>query len=335
MACQGGPERINGKRFFFLYARGPLCYKNKDVVSEIAQRPENEGPPMMRSLLLKLLLAGVAVGITAAASARIRPMDSEPAGKSRALILAGLPGDEEHATHFGKIAGAWREWLTGPLGFAAADVRLLSDRGGKEGVDGPATREAIQKEVEELKKVLRPEDRLWVFFLGHGNHDGDHAYFHLPGSDLRGEDLGKLFADVRCREQVFWMTTSASGWFLKSLSAKGRIVITATLPDDEFNETEFPEALANAAKLPLEKLDDNKDGKVSILELYRHILAEVAALFEADSRVPTEHALLDDNGDGQGTEEPVLPGEKTDKKPTADGPLAAKTFLPLKSKGTK
>jgi hypothetical protein len=288
---------------------------------------------MTRSCFATLLLAVAALGIAVTASARIPPPKVSPAGKSRALILLGLPGDEEHATHFGNIARQWREWLTGPLGFAAADVRLLADRGGKEGVDAPATRESIQKEVAELKKVLQPEDRLWVFFLGHGNHDGDHAYFHLPGSDLRGEELGKLFAGLPCREQVFWMTTSASGWFLKSLSAKGRIVITATLPEDEFNETEFPEALANAAKLPLEKLDDDKDGKVSVLELYRHVQAEVAALFEADSRVPTEHALLDDNGDGQGTEEPVLPGEKKDKKPTADGALAAKTFLPLRPKG--
>ena len=131
------------------------------------------------------------------------------------------------------------------------------------------------------------------------------------------------------------MTTSASGWFLKSLSAKGRIVITASLPEDEFNETEFPEALANAAKLPLDQLDENKDGKVSILELYRRVLTEVTALFEADSRIATEHALLDDNGDGTGTEEPVVAGEKSTKKPTADGALAAKTFLPLKPKEAK
>src|SRR5262249_20180292 len=148
-----------------------------------------------------LLGMAVALGVTLAASARIPPPATAPAGKSRALILVGLPGDEEHAAHFGKVAGQWRDWLTGPLGFAAEAVRLLSDRGGKEGVDGPATRESIQKEVEELKKALRPEDRLWVFFLGHGNHDGDHAYFHLPGSDFRGEELGKLFAGLNCREQ--------------------------------------------------------------------------------------------------------------------------------------
>src|SRR5205823_1064429 len=161
---------------------------------------------MTRRLSLPQLVFAVALAAAIAGAAAAIPLPNPPpAGKSRALILAGLPGDEEHEQHFGSIAQQWRDWLTGPLGFAATDVRIL-------------------------------------------------------------------FGDVRCREQVFWMTTSASGWFLKSLAAKGRIVITASLPEDEFNETEFPEALANAAKLPLEQLDDNKDGKISILELYRHVL---------------------------------------------------------------
>jgi hypothetical protein len=66
-----------------------------------------------------------------------------------------------------------------------------------------------------------------------------------------------------------------------------------------------------------------------MLELFQRITKEVQALFEEDDRVPTEHALLDDNGDGTGTEEPVVEATK-EKKRTADGALAAKTFLPLK-----
>ena len=53
------------------------------------------------------------------------------------------------------------------------------------------------------------------------------------------------------------------------------------------------------------------------------------ARFAADKRVSTEHAQLDDNGDGVGTEEPVVEKEG-DKKPTADGQLAARTFLPFR-----
>ena len=137
--------------------------------------------------------------------------------------------------------------------------------------------------------------------------------------------LGKLFTGIKSQEQVIWMTHSASGWFLKPLSAKGRIVITATAAGEEYNETEFPHALAAITG----KLKAKTDAKISVLELYKHTVAEVEARFAADKRVPTEHAQLDDNGDGVGTEEPIV--EKVvGKKVTADGALAARTFLPLR-----
>jgi hypothetical protein len=165
---------------------------------------------------------------------------------------------------------------------------------------------------------------MWIFFLGHGDYDGERASFHLPGRDLHADDLGKLCAGITCKEQVFWLTHAASGRFLKTLSAKGRIVIAATT-DEEFNETELPQALATVVG----KLHADNGEKVSILKLYRRTVAEVEVRFAADKRVPTEHAQLDDNGDGTGTEQPVVKPDG-EKKPTADGQLAARTFLPFR-----
>jgi hypothetical protein len=291
----------------------------------------------MKHRSLRNLLVGIASALAllwAIAGAKPAAPPSL-AGTSHALILVGLPGDDEHDKLFATIAGQWRTWLTGSLGFAPDDVQVLFGRAGKTGLaKGDARRASIESTVSALKKSLRREDRLWVFLLGHGNYDGEHAYFHLPGPDLRDDQLGKLFGGIASREQLFWVTTSASGWFLRSLSAKGRIVITATAADEEFNETEFPEALADVIRLPVERLDDNKDGKVSVLELYRHTVAEVEARFARDRRLPTEHAQLDDNGDGVGAEAPIVTGEKG-KKPTADGKLAERTFLPYRVKERK
>jgi hypothetical protein len=259
-------------------------------------------------------------------------MADETAGTSRALIVVGLPGDAEHERQFAEIAQRWRGWLTDDLGFRADDVHVLFGRAGKDGLTKePATRQAVERQVAALKEALKPRDCLWVFFLGHGDYDGERASFHLSGPDLRGDELGKLFAGLKCREQVFWLTHPASGWLVRPLSAKGRIVIAATAADAEYNETEFPHALADVAKLSPNQLTASKDGKVSVLDIYRKAVKEVEARFAADKRVPTEHAQLDDNGDGTGTEEPVVEGEG-DKKATADGALAARTYLPLRSK---
>jgi hypothetical protein len=281
----------------------------------------------MRHVLLVL------VALTAWAAA---PMQAEepaaPPTTSRALILVGLPGDAEHEEMFAQLARQWRSWLVDALGFGAADVHVLFGRAGKTGLaQGPATRVAIEREIAGLKEALRNGDRLWVFVLGHGDYDGKRASFHLPGPDLHADELGKLFAAITCREQVFWMTTSASGWFVRALSAKGRIVIAATAADEEYNETEFPHALATVSRLSARELDTNRDGKISVLEVYRRTVKEVEARFAADKRVPTEHAQLDDNGDGVGTEEPVVNGV-AGKKATADGARAAQTYLPRQDK---
>jgi hypothetical protein len=267
-------------------------------------------------------LALILMALLLAANRSAAEPHVEAAAKNRALLVVGLPGDAEHEQLFADTARKWRDWLIDSLDF---EVTVLFGRSGKPPLSNtPATRAAIADAVADLKKTLRAEDRLWVFFLGHGDDDRERASFHLPGRDLHDDDLDKLFAGIACKEQVFWLTYAASNRFLKRLSAKGRIVIAATV-EEEANETEFPQALATVVG----KLRTNNGAKVSILELYRRTVAEVEARFAADKRVPTEHAQLDDNGDGAGTEQPIV--ERTDgKKPTADGPLAARTFLPFR-----
>ncbi len=256
-------------------------------------------------------------------------------GTSRALIVVGLPGDVEHEKLFAQTVATWRDWLTKRLDFAPGEVRVLA-------LSAPSnaastirrTRKAVEKEVAGFKKKIRKEDRLWVFFLGHADYDREHARFHIPGPDLRDIDMGKLFEGIRCREQVFWLTMSASGWFLRHLSAKGRVVVTATAADEEYNETEFPHALSSVVKRPHAHLDANRDGKVSVLELFNHTNSEVAKRFAADKRIPTEHAQLDDNGDGVGTERPVaIAGQQVGGRP-ADGALAARIFLSFRNRKT-
>jgi len=283
---------------------------------------------------------------------RAAAAEDPPAGRSVALIVVGLGGDKEHEALFATTAAAWRDALAAH-GFPRDAIRILAGHDAppaarpdpsevlkKPLAHGPATRAALETEVARLRDSLRPDDRLWVFFLGHADHDGRRAAFHLPGPDLTAADAGKLFANLPPREQVFWLTFAASGSFVKPLAARDRSVIAATEPDGEIERTEFPLALADALREPLEKLDADRDGRISVLELYRRTALLTEARFAADRRVATEHPLLDDNGDGVGTEAPVLPGDPPRKdagpdkpKPTADGPRAARTFLPGKASG--
>ena len=193
---------------------------------------------------------------------------------------------------------------------------------------GRPNRAAIEADVAELRRRLGPEDALWVIVLGHGHYDGRNAHVNLPGPDINGPELGKIFAGIPAREQVFFLTTSASGYLLKPLSAPGRVVITATEPDRELNETLFPLALADVLAAPPPEADRDKDGTLSLLELYLAVVIDVLQRYATAEEISTEHARLDDNGDGRGTEvqlrylplelrEPVRKNEKKKEKDKA------------------
>jgi hypothetical protein len=262
-----------------------------------------------------------------------RAADGESAGTRRALIVCGLPGDDEHRKMLGGTAGKIAGALTERCGFEAADVWLRfsdeaasDERFGPIPSRGPATRAAIEEDMSELRRRLKPADALWVIVLGHGHYDGRGAHLNLPGPDIDGQALGKLFSGIPAREQVVFLTTSASGHLLKPLSAAGRVVITATEPDLEVNETLFPLALADVLAAPPPGADRDKDGTLSLLELYLAVVTDVLQRYAAAEEIPTEHARLDDNGDGRGTElqlrylppelrDPIRAKEKAKAKP--------------------
>jgi hypothetical protein len=282
--------------------------------------------PIATTIATALLLGCV----VSAASAQ--PPD--PTGQRWAVIITGLPGDVAHDKLFRTTADAWQKWLTESLEFPVDHVIRLpaSATDGNDKVV-PLTAATIQAQLSDLQGKLQPDDALWLFTLGHGNYDGRDAFFHVAGRDPSAADFGRWLSEIRCREQVVWLTHSCSGWFVKPLSQPGRIVIAATAADDESNETEFPHALATAAELRLDKLDADEDEKVSVAEFFAAVTREVESRFKSDKRIPTEHAQLDDNGDGKGTED-LFPKEPPEATATAkiDGELAKKTYLPFKAK---
>src|SRR5262249_15701213 len=145
---------------------------------------------------------------------------------------------------------------------------------------------------------------------------------NIPGPDPDEREFARMFEGLRSREQVFWITTSASGFFLRPLSGAGRIVITATEPDQEVNETLFPLALADGLASPPEGIGRDKDGQISVVELYLAVVADVMKRYVDAEDLPTEHARLDDDGDGRGREiqEDYLPAELGGRAGTGPAP---------------
>ena len=86
--------------------------------------------------------------------------------------------------------------------------------------------------------------------------------------------------------------------FLNRLSAPNRVIITATRTGSEVNYARFGIYMAAAIGNPAADLD--KDGQTSLLEAFLAASRGVEDFYQTEGRLATEHALLEDNGDGLG-----------------------------------
>jgi hypothetical protein len=231
----------------------------------------------------------------------------------RALIICGFTGDTpEHDVKFAATIQKLHVALTERFGISPENIQVLFGGKPPEGDSPnpllqsalPSTRENIEQAVSNLSQVTIPADGLWVICLGHVHYDGKHAWFNIPGPDLHAAEFAKLFASNRASEQVFFVTMSCSGYFIKPLSAQGRVIISATEPDWETSETDFPHELAEllANPPPVSEMDIDQDGAVTLLDLFLLTAKRVTLSYLDQQYLVTEHALLDDDGNGQGTE---------------------------------
>ena len=59
--------------------------------------------------------------------------------------------------------------------------------------------------------------------------------------------------------------------------------------------------------------DADKNKRITVLEAFNYAKAEVARAYEKEGHLSTEHALLDDNGDKEGSQNPGGPKDKDGK----------------------
>ncbi len=204
------------------------------------------------------------------------------------IVVVGAAGTPEYAAQFAKWAGLWEQ--------ACAKSHAKFIRVGLDESEGQSDRARLQEIL--AKQSEQTATALWLVLIGHGTFDGRAAKFNLRGPDISASDLAEWLKPVQ-RPIAVIDTASSSAPFLKELSSPGRIIITATKSGFEQNFTRFGQYFAEAIIDPRADLD--KDGQTSLLEAFLSASHAVSEFYSAAGRLATEHALLDDNGDGLGT----------------------------------
>jgi hypothetical protein len=242
------------------------------------------------------------------------------------LVVVGLAGDPEHAALFHKWGTTLAE-ASERLGVAPERLVYLVDApvDGDKRVTGKASRDEIAKALETFAGAAAPEDVVVVTLIGHGSFDGRVAKFNLPGPDMAPADFNVLLKQLPAKQIVFVDTTSSSGPFVDELSGPGRTIVTATRNGAEQYDTLFGGYFVEA--MTSEAADSDKNQRISVLEAFKYAKAEVARAYEREGLLSTEHALLDDDGDKTGTQDPNATGTATGKTGGKDGKVAAVVSL--------
>ena len=228
------------------------------------------------------------LSLAAAATLADEPPAANRIARAEVILVVGAPGSPE----FAELFRQWAELWQAAARQAGAGLTVI-------GLDDPSEIPDRQLLEESLSRIPSPSpEPLWLVLLGHGTFDGRTARYNLRGPDIVPSELAAWLKPLD-RPIAVLNCTSSSAPFLPALSGPRRVVITATRSGFEYNFARLGGLLASAIVDPSADLD--KDDQVSLLEAFLKASAAVREFYAQDGRLATEHALLDDNGDGLGT----------------------------------
>lgn len=242
-------------------------------------------------------------------------------GVTHVLVIGGLGGERAYTEQFAGYLRDTRAMLVERHGVSEQNIRVLAEESvaGQPFVDAVSTAENIRATFASIDSRAAARDHLYVILFGHGSYDGSRARLNIPREDLTDEDYAHILAEIEVARVVFVNTASASGPFTATLSDRDRVVIAATATGTQRDVTRFPRFFVEALGAPEADLD--RDGALSVRELFEYAATRTARSYEETGHLATEHATLEDDGDGEATRADRL------RSDTGDGHLAAVTYL--------
>lgn len=206
------------------------------------------------------------------------------------LVVVGAEGAKEYKDRFAHEADLWRsacEKAHVPCAFIGLKLEEKDKN------------DASLLESFLTTRTATTNGQFWLVLIGHGTFDGREAKFNLRGTDITALQLADWLKPIKSPLAII-QTASASAPFLKALTAPNRVLVSATKSADEVFYTRFGEFFAEAISGEKEA-DLDHDDQVSLLEAFLWSSKRVERFFETEQRLATEHALIEDNGDGVGS----------------------------------
>jgi hypothetical protein len=246
------------------------------------------------------MLRRFAVGSLLAVTAAV-PEFAHAQARTHVLIVAGIGGTAQFRESFHAEASKIYTALTEQHGIPTDDVVYLGERVDVAPgmISEQSTRANVLKVLGEIAQRAGTNDRLLVILIGHGTESNGESQLNLPGPDLTPSDFQLASIAFPTQQLALVLTGSAGGGWVRPLAGPNRIIISATRSSREQNATRFGQFFADA--IAGEGADLDHDGRISLLEAFIYARQEVARHYSNENLMLSEHAVLEDDGDGQGS----------------------------------
>lgn len=227
---------------------------------------------------------------------------NQPAdAQQQIIVVVGAGGNDEFGNRFAEWADRWKT--------AASQAKAKFHLIGIEQQSDRTDHEILKQTIADIDSAERHQ--LWIVLIGHGTFDSTNAKFNLSGPDVSASELAQWLTSVKVPTAII-NCASASGPFINRLSGKNRVIVTATKSGFESNFARFGDYFS--AAILDNSIDLDKDQQTSLLEAFLKASADVQEFYDQESRLSTEHALLEDNGDKLGTPADWFKGIRTNQK---------------------
>jgi hypothetical protein len=236
-----------------------------------------------------------------------------------AILMAGISGAPDLQQEYFKNLEELHALLTSTFGYPRDNVYVLFDDPDLDAtlVGYKSTQENFAQVCKEIGRRAGREDVVFLFIAGHGNLAREDYKLNLVGPDPTAADLAVTLYSIPARLFIVVNTTNCSGASIRAMAHERAIIATATKSGREKNKTHMAGFFIDALKD--NTADRDKDGRISVLEAFEFATSRVEEYYAREGHLQTEHAILDDNGDGQGH---ASPGPEN-----GDGILARTTYL--------
>lgn len=234
-------------------------------------------------------------------------LGAQQSARTFLVVISGVGGEPRVSDAFYKMGSALVDAARGRFALPDSNVWYVAEDSARDPkrIYGRSSKATVESILAKIAAQATPNDRLVILLMGHGVGVASDARIGLPGPDMSAADFAAALGSVKATV-AFLHTGSASGAFVQALSGSNRIVVAATKSGREQNETIFPNYFVPALTTLVS--DTDKDGRVSLLEAFAYAKREVDRQFEQKGLLPTEHAVLDDNGDGEARNEGTASG---------------------------